>query len=425
MAIPKLNPKSEQSAVVLPSTGSTTDVSSACPLGIYTGSSDFLSGASDQVAYTYQKLGGDVLDIELTSGSVYANYEEACLEYSYIVNTHQARNVIGDVLGQATASFDHNGIMKGGDTLSGSNVELRYPKFDLRYPKRVGPAVAQYAGFGGTKPYYSASVDLQTGVQDYDLQSLISSSAAVSDSGDPYALKVGNNRITIEKVYYKTPQSMWRFFGYYGGLNVVGNGSIYGYGQYTDDSTFEIVPVWQNKMQAMAYEDHLYTRLSHYSYEIHNNSLRIYPEPDADIISKLWVNFTIDNQENAWEDQDNQETGVKGINNMNTLPFTNIPYASINSIGKQWIRRFALALSKETLGQVRSKFATIPIPGESVTLNGADLSSQAKEEQQTLREELKTVLSEMTYAKIAEEESALMANVNTSQKYVPLLIYQG
>tara|TARA_Y100000592_G_scaffold75464_1_gene117895 strand:- start:1842 stop:3119 length:1278 start_codon:yes stop_codon:yes gene_type:complete len=425
MAIPKLNPVSQQSSVVLPATGSTTDVSSACPLGMYTGSFDFLSGAADQVAYTYQKLGGDILDIEVTSGSVYANYEEACLEYSYIVNTHQAKNILGDVLGQATASFDHNGVMKGGDALSGSQIELKYPKFDLRYPKRVGPATAQYAGFGGTKPYYSASIDLETGVQDYDLQSLISSSAAVSDSGYPYALQVGNKRITIERVFYKTPQSMWRFFGYYGGLNVVGNGSIYGYGQYTDDSTFEIVPVWQNKMQAMAYEDHLYTRLSHYSYEIHNNNIRIYPEPDADIVNKLWVNFTIDNQENAWDDQDIQETGVDGINNMNTLPFTNIPYDSINAIGKQWIRRFALALTKETLGQVRSKFATIPIPGESVNLNGSDLLSQAKDEQQTLREELKTVLDEMTYAKIAEQEAALMTSVNTTNKYVPLFIYQG
>ena len=425
MAIPKLNPVSQQSAVVLPATGSTTDVSSACPLGMYTGSADFLSGASDQVAYTYQKLGGDILDIEVTSGSVYANYEEACLEYSYIVNTHQAKNILGDVLGQATASFDHNGVMKGGDALSGSQIELKYPKFDLRYPKRVGPATAQYAGFGGHKPYYSASIDLETGVQDYDLQNLISSSAATSDSGYPYALQVGNKRITIERVFYKTPQSMWRFFGYYGGLNVVGNGSIYGYGQYTDDSTFEIVPVWQNKMQAAAYEDHLYTRLSHYSYEIHNNNIRIYPEPDADIVSKLWVNFTIDNEENAWEDQNNQETGVDGINNMNTLPFTNIPYDSINAIGKQWIRRFALALTKETLGQVRSKFATIPIPGESVNLNGSDLLSQAKEEQQALREELKTVLDEMTYAKIAEQEAALMTSVNTTNKYVPLFIYQG
>ena len=82
-------------------------------------------------------------------------------------------------------------------------------------------------------------------------------------------------------------------------------------------------------------------------------------------------------------------------------------------------------MTKETLGQVRSKFATIPIPGESVNLNGTELLSQAKEEQQTLREELKTVLDEMTYAKIAEQEAQLMSNVNTSNKFVPLFIYQG
>ena len=218
---------------------------------------------------------------------------------------------------------------------------------------------------------------------------------------------------------------MWRFFGYYGGLNVVGNGSIYGYGQYTDDSTFEVVPVWQNKMQAMAYEDHIYTRLSHYSYEIKNNKLRLFPQPDAKIIDKLWVEFTIDNETNSWEDEDGKDTGVDGINNMSTIPFSNIPYESINAIGKQWIRRFALALTKETLGQVRSKFGSIPIPGETVNLNGDALLSQAKDEQDKLREELKTTLDEMTYAKIAEQEATLMKSVNDSSKLVPLLIYQG
>ena len=32
---------------------------------------------------------------------------------------------------------------------------------------------------------------------------------------------------------------MWRFYGYYGGLNVVGNLSTYG--QYSDESTFEVI----------------------------------------------------------------------------------------------------------------------------------------------------------------------------------------
>ena len=36
-----------------------------------------------------------------------------------------------------------------------------------------------------------------------------------------------------------------------------------------------------------------------------------------------------------------------GVNNLNTLPFNNLPYESINSMGKQWIRKYALALMED------------------------------------------------------------------------------
>ena len=91
MAIPKLYPKSTSNANVLPVTGTVADVTASLPFGIYAASTPFLSGASDQVAFTYKKLGGDVLDIELAPGNVYAAYEEACLEYSYILNLHQSK----------------------------------------------------------------------------------------------------------------------------------------------------------------------------------------------------------------------------------------------------------------------------------------------------------------------------------------------
>jgi len=110
---------------------------------------------------------------------------------------------------------------------------------------------------------------------------------------------------------------------------------------------------------------------------------------------------------------------------MSTMPLANIPYENINSIGKQWIRRFALSLSKEILGQVRSKFATVPIPGESITLNGPALISEGREEQKDLREELKTVLDELTYSKLLETDAAISDNVNKVQKDVPNLIYIG
>ena len=77
MAIPNLNPASTSNANILPVTGSTVNVAATLPFGIYATTPSFLSGAADQVAFTYKKLGGDVLDIELAEGNVYAAYEEA------------------------------------------------------------------------------------------------------------------------------------------------------------------------------------------------------------------------------------------------------------------------------------------------------------------------------------------------------------
>ena len=110
---------------------------------------------------------------------------------------------------------------------------------------------------------------------------------------------------------------------------------------------------------------------------------------------------------------------------MSTLPLANIPFKNINSIGKQWIRRFALALAKETLGQIRSKFGNIPIPGQTVTLNGGDLMTQAREEQKSLREELQKVLDELTYQKITEIQGAMAKSTAELVQTYPYFVYVG
>jgi len=431
MAVPTLKPSSETSVVRLPATGTHSDVTAAnLPFGYYAtngalADANFVSGAVEQVSYTYRKLGGDILDIELKAQNVYAAYEESVLEYSYLINTHQAKNVLDSVLGATTGTFDHQGQLKDDDAtgqLSGSNLALRFPKFQFGYARRVGDTTATSVGIGGQEPIYSASFDTVKGQQDYDLQSIISASSANSDNSYfPYYGEVGKSRITIRKVYYKTPHAMWRFYGYYGGLNTVGN--LHQYGQFSDDSNYELVPAWQNKQQAMAFEDNLYTRVSHYSYEIKDNKLRIFPDVTTSHPNKMWVEFTID--ADAWEENEEIQDSVLGVNNMNTIPFENIPFQNINSIGKQWIRRFALALTKEMLGQVRGKFSTIPIPGESVTLNHSELLSQGKEEQEKLREELKAVLDEMVYHKLAEQEAAITENVNKVNATIPAGVYVG
>lgn len=419
MSVPTLTPASTISAIVLPATGSNINVNDSVPYKIYSDesspmySSQFISGAVDQVSYVYKKLGGDVLDLEITEGNVYASYEEAVLEYSYLVNIHQATNVLSDALGNTTGSFDSKGNLESGQlssSLAGTHVALKYPKFDYSMTRRVGEGLGAEIGLNGSVQY-SASFDVEVGVQDYDLQKIISTSEEHSGS-------VAGKRVLIKKVFHKTPHAMWRFYGYYGGLNVVGN--LHNYGQFSDDSTFQLIPAWHNKAQAMAFEDAIYTRMSHYSYELKNNKIRLYPKPYSGGPHKMWVEFSV--PLDSWESED---PSVDGVNNLNTLPVGNLPFININSIGKQWIRRFALALCKETLGQVRSKFGSVPVPGQTVNLNGSALLSEAKDEQNKLRDELKQTLAELTYAKLSERNASIVDNNEKVLDKVPNYIFVG
>src|SRR6056300_1258962 len=133
MSFPDLTPTSTQSAIVLPITASDSDadIKASLAIGHYSGSSAFLEGARAQVAFTYKRLGGDILDIELTAKNVYNHYEEAVLEYSYIMNLHQARNSLGSALGGPTGSFNNKG-----EITSGEGVALKYPKFQFDYAFR-------------------------------------------------------------------------------------------------------------------------------------------------------------------------------------------------------------------------------------------------------------------------------------------------
>ena len=199
MAKPTLSPASTTSTVVLTSTGSIDVVGNGAgspvhyPFGLYVDTdsdlydTNFINGASDQVAFTYKKLGGDILDIELTAGNVYASYEEAVLEYSYQINIHQAKNVLSDLLGMSTGTFDHDGQMVGGDAKD-SAVNLSFPRFEFNYAKRVAEGIGSKAGVGGNLTMYSASFGTTDGVQDYDLQTTIASASTNNidaATGDP------------------------------------------------------------------------------------------------------------------------------------------------------------------------------------------------------------------------------------------------
>ena len=438
MAVPVLTPKSQTSAIILPASGTSSRVASNLPIGVYSTSTDFISGAVDQVAYTYKMIGGDVLDIEITEGQVYAAYEDSVLTYGYLVNLHQAKNSIGNLLGSPTGTFDSDGEIKSGSALfnlvsSSGPLNMAYTMYDITSVRDVADAFSHEAGFGGKIDIYTASFNGISEVQDYDLQTVVNN-LATDSSSSLFGKITPGDRITVRKVYYKSARAMWRFYGYYGGLNAVGNLSTYG--QYADDSTFEVIPAWHNKLQAMAYEDNIYTRTSHYSYEIKNNKLRLFPTPDTVDIRTFWFEFSVAAGKGAnigigaltngsYTALENKDSRINGVNNINSLPFSNIPFDKINAIGKHWIRRYALAVAKGMLAEIRSKFQTIPIPGESVTLNGADLRAQSKEEKDSLKEELVKILEDTDYVILAEKRAAMSDNTNKILTAVPNVIFVG
>ena len=474
MALPDLTPPSKTSLVVLPSSGNTANVDkplNQLPFGIYTSSlwdtwqiDIYREGSAKQVSYVYKKLGGDVLDLEITEYQVYAAYEEACLEYSYLVNIHQGKNVLSNILGASTGRFDSDGelidttenssisgIYDGNNYVQpGTNVSLKYPRFDFAYARRVAEGISEEVGIGGSLTIHLASFDIENSKQDYNLQEIISDNpkykTVVNQNGelvtaatevelfretvddtDPDNLVhvkfTKNDKIQIKKVYYKTPKAMWHYYGMHGGTNVVGN--FQNYGGYSNATYFQVPPVWDTKQTMQHFEDRLYNRYSHHSFELKNNNLRLFPIPTSTHPQKMWIEFSvgIDN----WEREADSEVniGLDGINNLNSAPFSNIPYDKINAIGKQWIRRFALALCKEMLGMSRSKFGSIPIPGNDIQLNGSDLISQAKEEQAALRDELKEVLDELTYGNMIEGDAKMLDSTLEVQKHIPIPIYVG
>ena len=377
--------------ITLDLTASFVDVASPTPFGIYDGDDNFQTDADGMVRLVNSKLGGNVLDVELTNRDVYACFEEAVLEYSAMINSYHAKSVLADIIGSQTGSLE--------------GKEQKLARMSLALAKRKADAYSSEALVGGTKTLFSSSISLVNGQQTYDLNALLSASGEVTD-----------NMVEIKEMFHFSPTAAYRFFDTTSAINYLHN--QFSFESFTPETVFYLLPIWEDVLRAMQLEQSHRIRRSNYSYNIVNNKLRLYPVPTSDI--RLHFTYYLVDDDPFTSDTDPLIDGVSGLNN---VPFGNIDFSKMNSIGRQWIRRFALALSKETLGNVRGKVQTVPIPNGDLILNGADLVSNAKEEQNTLREELKALLDSLTYEKLAEQEAMQAENLMNQIAKVPLGIY--
>jgi hypothetical protein len=170
------------------------------------------------------------------------------------------------------------------------------------------------------------------------------------------------------------------------------------------------------KLQAIELNDQV--RKSAYSFDLINNKLRLFPIPKEDTI--LLFNYIKKSERNSPFISGSANNLVTNVSN---VPYQNPVYAQINSIGRQWIYQYTLAVVKETLAYVRGKYSSVPIPGAEVTLNQQDLLTDARTEKIALLEQLRLVLDDSSRNKQLEKKSAEEDYLQKTLTNIPLPLY--
>jgi len=367
------------------------------PFGFFNDDADFQKDADSLVLFVKRKLGDDILSVELTKKQMWACFEESVLKYGSLINEYQTKSQLSNLMGMST----------------GSNVEQKYAHETLDFIMRVAEPYAQDAGIGGSYNTVSGSLNLTASVQDYDIYRDLKD----SDGNLIFSSSLNNNgagKMKVFQVYHFSPQAAYRFFDTTSAINYLNN--EFSFESFTPETVFYVLPVFEDVLRGGMMDLSNRVRRSNYSYRTQGTQIRIFPTP-ASGSTKLWlrVGFGSDPFKPAYNDGT-----IDGVATISNIPYGNIPYNTINSMGRQWIYQFTLALSKELLGLVRSKFVTVPIPGGDLQLNGDNLVSNGREEQEKLLTHMSELLDGLTYDKMIEGEATKAENLRNVLKHVPI-----
>jgi len=371
------------------------------PFGFFDSELDFQTEANAIVPFVKRKLGDDILSVELTKKQIWACLEESFLEYSSIINQYQAKSQLANLLGASTGSLDKS--------------EQKFPRENLEFMLRRAEPYAMEAGLGGSYNMHSGSIELEKNRQDYDLYKDLKDSSGVALFDNP--ANSPKSKLKIMEVFHYSPQAAYRFFDTTSAINYLNN--EFSFESFTPETVFYVLPVFEDILRSSQLDLSQRVRRSHYSYRIVGKSIRIYPKPTGSPIKpkKLWirVHYSPDPLNPSYQDDT-----IQGVSNLSNIPYGRLNFSRINSIGRQWIRQYSLALCRELLGLIRSKFSSVPIPGADLTLNGADLISQAREDKNNLVTKLSEMLEELTYSKMLEDEASASENLTRILKAIPV-----
>ena len=382
--------------------GSSSFSSGNTPYGFYDSDTEFSGSGNHSVDkfadWAAKRLGYPIVEVELQDKQFYACYEEAITEYSAQVNQFNIRDNMLSLQGQETGS-------------GSTKTNLTHRKLTPTIGRNIQLA-EQYgteAGVGGTVDFKSGSIEITSGSQVYDLNNLI---GEASESG---------NAIEVRKIFYEASPAVTRYFDPYAGT---GDGSYnmldsFGWGKNSPAVQFMMMPMYADilKVQAIEFNDQI--RKSAYSFELVNNKLRIFPNPTS--AYTLHLNYLVKKD----RDSTLQGTTQGVITDFSNAPFDNMTFKNINEVGKQWIKKYGLALCKELLGTIRSKYASLPIPNAETTLDGDTLRTEASTEKETLVTQLREMLEQMSRKALLEADKDEAEFLNEKLNKVPIPIFIG
>ncbi len=367
---------------------------SSTPFGIYDNDSLFQADAPKVASWCAKRLGYPIIDIELQGENFFAVFEEATSEYSAQVNQFNIRNNLGSLEGQPT------GANYTGQSVLGS---------ELNNVATIAEAYGNFANVGGRADVKKNYITVGTGSQEYDLQTLF---ADVSESGE---------RIDITKVYHETTPAINRFFDPY---SVSGQGTLnlideFGFGSFSPAAQFVMMPIYEDMLRIQQIEFNDQFRKSAHTFNIVNNKIQIFPLPTSEY--RLWFEYQVVKERR----EASTVITPNVVSDYSNIGYNFAEYTKINDVGKQWIRKYTLALAKEMLGAVREKYSTVPIPGSEVSLDGAALRAEAQSEKDALIEQLRENLNEVSRKVRMENEAAMVDQQQQISQKVPLNIYIG
>ena len=381
--------------------GSSSFSSGDTPYGFYDSDTEFSGSSTNSVDrfadWAARRLGFPIMSVELQSGSFYACYEEAVTEYSAQVNQFNIKDNLLTLQGRSTGS-SNNLTHKRITPTMGRTVFLS---------KQYGTE----AGVGGEVDWKKGSISVTSGTQEYDLNTLF---ADVSASG----------AIEVRRVYYEATPAMQRFFDPYattgyGTINLVEG---FGFGNYSPAVSFTLMPIFEDLLRVQAIEMNDSIRKSAYTFTLINNKLRVFPDPDED--RTLYFDYVeVSDRDDPLFTEYSGSANV--ISDYSNVPYNNMEYKYINDVGKQWIRKYGLALSKELLGIIRSKYGTIPIPNADTTLDGETLRSEAQAEKEGLITELREMLEGTSRKALLEADKDEAEFLQEKLQKIPYPIYVG